>query len=99
MALWPFSIFGCFFPLMGLAILGLCIRTLWVTLTPPPRRLREPGCGRCGYPVTGLATPECPECGADLRLAGINTPALAMRHRGGLWGAILAWTVLAVTIG
>ena len=22
-------------------------------------------CGRCGYPLRGLVTPVCPECGAD----------------------------------
>lgn len=31
----------------------------------------EPTCGRCGYAVTGLTTFVCPECGVDLREAGI----------------------------
>lgn len=31
----------------------------------------EMGCGDCGYPVRGLEAWQCPECGVDLRDAGI----------------------------
>ena len=31
-----------------------------------------PRCGSCGYDTTGLTTLTCPECGADLRMAGIT---------------------------
>jgi len=31
----------------------------------------EPRCGKCGYAVTALTTFRCPECGEDLRVAGI----------------------------
>ncbi len=31
-------------------------------------------CGACGYTVKGLTTFTCPECGADLRQAGIQRP-------------------------
>jgi hypothetical protein len=31
-----------------------------------------PRCGSCGYDTTGLTTLTCPECGADLRAAGIS---------------------------
>ena len=40
-------------------------------------RLGPPACGSCGYNTTGLTTFTCPECGADLRVAGIT------RGRGG----------------
>lgn len=32
----------------------------------------EMSCGGCGYSVRGLETLNCPECGADLRMVGIN---------------------------
>jgi hypothetical protein len=32
----------------------------------------EMSCGACGYPVRGLSQLNCPECGADLRMVGIN---------------------------
>ena len=31
-------------------------------------------CGQCGYAVRGVSTFECPECGTDLREAGIVKP-------------------------
>ena len=31
-----------------------------------------PACGACGYDTTGLLSLTCPECGADLRVAGIT---------------------------
>ncbi|HOW70852.1 MAG TPA: hypothetical protein PKY77_09650 [Phycisphaerae bacterium] len=33
-----------------------------------------PVCGNCSYPVRGLPTFTCPECGSDLREVGIVTP-------------------------
>ena len=41
----------------------------------PPHNAREPACARCGYPVNGLPSFTCPECGADLRQVGITTPS------------------------
>jgi rRNA maturation endonuclease Nob1 len=32
----------------------------------------EPRCGGCGYIVTGLPGRRCPECGADLRIVGVD---------------------------
>lgn len=32
----------------------------------------EMACGGCGYAVRGLEALNCPECGADLRMVGIN---------------------------
>jgi hypothetical protein len=93
-SMWAFSFLGCFGPLVILGLAAVCIRSLWLALATPSKVPTEPSCGRCGYSVTGLTTPECPECGADLRIVGINTRALALKHRGGLGGAILAWTIL-----
>src|SRR6188474_1599547 len=44
------------------------------TPDPIPARLSGPAprCGACGYDTTGLTTLTCPECGADLRAAGIT---------------------------
>lgn len=55
----------------------------------------EGNCGKCGYLVAGLSTFVCPECGADLRVAGIVAPrksrglAIAMVAVGGA-GLLLA---------
>ena len=59
------------------------------------RRITEPVCGNCGYPSRGLGSLDCPECGADLREAGIITPALVQAIDGGSVGCALpfAWTV------
>ena len=38
------------------------------------RRVTEPVCAKCGYGVRGLPSFTCPECGADLREAGIHAP-------------------------
>jgi len=58
------------------------------------RRITEPSCGSCGYPTRGLGSLDCPECGADLREAGIVTPALVQAIDGGSLGCglPLAWT-------
>jgi hypothetical protein len=46
----------------------------------------EPCCARCGYNVKGLPSFVCPECGSDLREAGIVTP--------GRYGPVLrAWGI------
>lgn len=55
------------------------------------RSVQTPSCGRCFYPVRGLSTFSCPECGSDLREVGILTPA--MRRPLGPWLAILFWSL------
>ncbi|HEY7089210.1 MAG TPA: hypothetical protein VH518_14030 [Tepidisphaeraceae bacterium] len=35
----------------------------------------QPSCAGCGYPVRGLPSFICPECGCDLREVGIVTPS------------------------
>jgi len=97
-----FSIFflmGGIVPLLLLASIILAIRALWRSLTLPRPRIPEPACERCRYPVAGLTTLDCPECGTNLHLTGIITGPMEMRRRGGLWPAILAWTYLILIIG
>lgn len=56
--------------------------------------ITEPGCGRCGYPVRGLSTSICPECGSDRGVVGIvePLPPLTLRARRRL--RVTAWSVL-----
>lgn len=65
------------------------------------RRVTEPACGKCGYPTRGIGSLDCPECGADLREAGIITPALIEAVGGGTTGCILpmAWTLGLIAAG
>lgn len=51
----------------------------------------EPVCGACRYPVRGLSTFTCPECGADLRDVGIIKTGAS---NGGLRWTITAWTIM-----
>ncbi len=41
-------------------------------------------CGSCGYAVRGLTQLTCPECGVDLREAGIRPAGSAARRRTGM---------------
>ena len=57
-----------------LVLVGLIVGiTLWVT-GGRSRGSGEMSCGGCGYAVRGLQALNCPECGADLRMVGINRP-------------------------
>lgn len=85
--------------LVPVAIVVLGLRTVWVSVTLPRKVPREAACGRCAYPVAGLASPTCPECGSDFRVVGISTPRFVMRWRGGYAGAIIGWTLSMVMIG
>lgn len=51
-----------------------------------------PCCAACRYPVEGLTSLTCPECGSDLRRVGILTPA--MRRPIRVWTAIVLWSLL-----
>lgn len=55
------------------------------------RSVAQPCCANCLYPVAGLTSLSCPECGSDLRTVGILTPA--MRRPIGPWLAIILWTL------
>jgi hypothetical protein len=58
-------------------VVGLVVGVVVIVLVAARRRKRvaQPSCGACRYPVAGLEVLRCPECGADLRTVGILTPA------------------------
>ena len=61
-----------------------------------------PSCGKCGYVVQGLPTFTCPECGSDLREAGIITSTqrrpFGPLARASLWTLILPVPALLFTV-
>ena len=73
--------------LIGLSLLGLTAALFMTTLVSgimlliglSARRRAIMGCGRCGYAVHGLESLSCPECGSDLREAGIRMTPTARR--------------------
>jgi hypothetical protein len=91
----PFALLGCLWPLLAIAILAGCVINVLYAIVPAVKP-RQASCGRCGYPVAGLTSPACPECGGDLSRVGVSTRALATRLRGGLASALIGWTVLCV---
>lgn len=72
-------------------------------------------CGSCGYLVKGLGGWACPECGADLREAGIRPQGAPGRRRAGitltavcgsllvlgclLTATLLMWTAAPTSVG
>jgi len=76
--------------LILLAGVGLLAAT-WRRRKGGRRQVPQPSCGNCGYPVRGLESFTCPECGSDLREVGIATPAMR-RGPGPVTWAVL-WTL------
>lgn len=68
LALGGYVLIGFLLLLIACLIVGI---TLWTT-GGRSKGSGEMSCGACGYPVRGLEALNCPECGADLRMAGIN---------------------------
>lgn len=81
--------------LVAFVCIGVIARALWI----PSDMRRRCCCGGCGYAITDAASGRCPECGGLFTKVGITTPALAIRLRGPLGWALLAWTVLFGLIG
>ena len=80
-------------PLLALLIVGLLVALAVLLLRHAARKtLSEPGCGACDYPVRGLPSFTCPECGNDLRDVGINTPR--QQRPLGLGAYLVGWTLL-----
>lgn len=52
---------------VGALLLGLSVGGRY----PGRPRIQVPSCGNCQYPVRGMPTFVCPECGADVRDVGI----------------------------
>jgi len=63
-------------------------RAIWLTVVPPRRCVKEASCEKCKYPVAGLSTWTCPECGSHLLAVGIITRSMEVCRRGGYVGAI-----------
>ncbi len=84
------------FALAAVVCVGVVARALWV----PADVRRRCCCGGCGYALTDVASGRCPECGGALNKVGVTTPAMAVRLRGSLGWALLAWTTLfALVVG
>lgn len=85
-----------------LALAVVSMRAIWLAVMPPRRCVKEASCEKCKYPVAGLSTWTCPECGSHLLTVGIVTRSMEMRRRGSYVGAIgglLFLHFLAVIIG
>ena len=55
-------------------------------------------CGACGYPVHGLSSFACPECGGDLRDVGIVVARRGERLAMRLWNALM-WSAMWLGLG
>ena len=71
---------------------------LWIMVW---RRPRPPVscCGACRYPVVGLESLTCPECGGDLRVAGILPPRHRLLHPAVFLLMWLAFFPVPATVG
>lgn len=58
--------------LLGLLLGGLITGIVLWSTSSRAGSSSEMSCGACGYAVRGLTQLNCPECGADLREAGIG---------------------------
>lgn len=94
---WGLSYIGLI--LGGPFLIIFLLREVVRAVTPPRRMSASAACDRCGYEVAGLKGTLCPECGIDLMVSGIRTPALEMRRRGHLGWALFAWTVSCTLVG
>ena len=94
-----------------IALVVMSSRAIWLGVIPPRRCVKEASCEKCKYPVAGLSTWTCPECGSHLLTVGIITRSMEIRRRGSYFGAvsglfgllllcvIIAWSVTSITIG
>lgn len=91
-------------PLQGGVILvlwAICALLLILFFLPPhARRLAIDGssvCSRCRYPLRGLVTNQCPECGREQPLSsGARTPSIRERHVSLLRAVAIAAFVLTL---
>jgi hypothetical protein len=84
-----------FIPFLGLAVVFI-VGFLVARVLRRRKAVTQPACGNCGYFVRGIATFICPECGQDLREAGIVTPSTHAKGwstdpllRAALWTLLL----------
>lgn len=84
--------------LMLVVILGAIGVSIVAAIVRWRDRVRRPCCGECRYPVEGLTTFTCPECGKDLREAGILVPGVRPRHRIHVAELLAAWSATVVLL-
>lgn len=87
------------FPLLLLLFLvvGLSVGlVLWLG-NKPAATSENMSCGRCGYAVHGLSDWACPECGADLREAGIKPQGSPGSRRAGIALATVCGVLLLLS--
>ncbi len=82
--------------LLVAVIVGAIVVSLVAAIVRWRDRVRTPCCGGCRYPVEGLTSFTCPECGRDLREAGILVPGVRPRHRVHVAEMIAACAAVAV---
>ena len=75
-------------PIMLLVALGLTALLVILLRRRKPKAQDAATCGQCGYVVRGIASMNCPECGADLREVGIVPPGTGRSRSPGVAGAI-----------
>lgn len=76
-----------------LSLVPLASITVWLLWRWSVReQMRLPRCGSCGYDVRHIIALSCPECGLDLRQAGIVAPGQAPRLSA-MWAALM-WLTL-----
>ncbi len=87
--------------LLLLIVLALPVALVLVVVNLLRTRPTDPSdggrCGQCGYRVRGIATLQCPECGADLREVGIDT-VKSGRPRGAFLGVAVLWLVFMAVV-
>ncbi len=91
------------FLILVIIMIGSAVRGAWVS-TFVSKKYSTPHCPGCRYEIdqTQLMG-QCPECGRDLRVAGVLTPELVLRLKGktgNIWGGVgLVTVVLALIAG
>jgi hypothetical protein len=89
MSVWAWITYG----VQGLAAV-VCVGVVLRALIVPSDVRRQCCCGGCGHAIVDVKSERCPECGGLLTKVGVSTPAMAVRLRGGMGWAVLAWTVV-----
>lgn len=100
------SIYGILLLMLAFMLLGIGISHAALKRLRTPLHTAEKGvCGQCSYSARGLTTVHCPECGADLRRAGIvsvdfrrNKRLLYVGLLLFLWFALLSILILFLYI-
>jgi len=78
-----------------LVVAGLIGLAVWAVVRSKNAGSNIPKCGKCGYAVRGIGSLHCPECGVDLREAGIVKPD---NSNSTVWIVIIAGIVGAMMV-